>query len=199
MFDAIEIWARDYQFSIAAISAISTALAVVVSLGIALHSARGTRTKLRAAINQSTIIHETIEDSPLYITVSITNTGTFPLRIPRFYFFWKVPFQRHLFLITVMDAGQHDPLVPVQQYPITLDPRTSASLFLSPYETFRTVIADMKQQLPWHGKLLFRLISANITTDDGAVFKAQISKEIRHDLRSIKAAPDPRRAAVAQT
>lgn len=189
MIDAIEVWARDYQFTIAAVSAISTALAVVVSLGISIHSTRAMRTKLRASVNLNIIIHETIEIPPRYITCGITNIGTLPLRIPQYYFSWKVPFQRYSFLITVMDAGRHDPLVPVKQYPLTLEPRMSVTLFISSFETFQSELARVKYDLPWHGRLLFPLMGARVTTDDGVLVGARIDKEIRRAIFEIKAVP----------
>src|SRR5262249_32846397 len=78
-----------------------TLAAVVTSLVLAWNARRADRTQLRAVANLMTIFHPTIDPktAPEFLTVSITNQGKWPLRIPSTFFYWKVPFKRGVMLI----------------------------------------------------------------------------------------------------
>src|SRR5260221_5270400 len=91
MFEWIEQFCKAHERTIAAIEAVSTFSAVVVSLALASMAQRANRTKLKAYLNRSFIMHSSIDPNnrPKYITVGITNTGVMPLRIPLASFHWR--------------------------------------------------------------------------------------------------------------
>src|SRR5262249_10307588 len=97
----IEEFFEAHQHTIAAIAAAGTVGAVVTSLWLAWSARRADRTKLRAVANLMTLFHPSIDPkaAPEFLTVSITNQGKWPLRIPTNFFYWKVPFKRGVILI----------------------------------------------------------------------------------------------------
>jgi exosortase/archaeosortase len=87
----IEEFFKAHQYTIQAIAAAGALAAVVVSLALASSARRADRTRLEAVANLMTIFHPTIDPktAPEFLTVSITNHGKWPLRIPTNFFYWK--------------------------------------------------------------------------------------------------------------
>jgi len=149
MLGWIEQSATLHQHTIAALGAISTFLAVLVSLGLALISLRSNRTRIKGNIGVSFIHHELLAGSPPpeYITVSITNVGLLPAIIPMAYFYWKVAFHKSYWLINPLDFVGLPPLVPRRVYPTEIRPRASETFFLSEIEVFRSSMAEGFQRV----------------------------------------------------
>jgi hypothetical protein len=80
----LEQFSEVNQHTIAALGAISTSAAVVVSLVLALIAQRSSRTRINARAAVSVMIHSTLEGKPKpkYVTVAITNVGLMPAMIP---------------------------------------------------------------------------------------------------------------------
>jgi hypothetical protein len=144
-FDAI---LGHYPHLVAALEAVSTFGAVVVSLTLAVLAHRGNRTKLRARLYVAQLFHEGIDHTnrPEYIALVITNTGMLPLRIPFAFFYWNVPFKRSVALIMPLDyfAGA-DPHLAARHYPIEIHPRTSETIYLSTSRAMRENFKQMRQ------------------------------------------------------
>lgn len=178
-----------YQHTIAALGAAGTLAAVVVSLFIAL---RSSRTRVKASVQVSFIVHQTLKSKPKpeYITVTITNIGLMPATIPMGFFQWKLPFHREYWQIIPWDYGGHDPWVPQRVYPTEIKPRSSQTFFLQEIETFRAQTAEFLQPL-WLARWRVRFIKAIIRTDDGQLFKAKLDNGVRRKFpkmaRSAKA------------
>jgi hypothetical protein len=93
MLNWLEQFSEANQHTIAALGAISTFSAVVVSLVLASIAQRSSRTRINARTAVSVILHSTLEGKPKpkYVTVAITNVGLMPVMIPLSFFHWKVP------------------------------------------------------------------------------------------------------------
>src|SRR5271169_218507 len=127
MLDAIEQFSRSHAFTIAAFGVLSTFLAVIVSLALALLSSRAIRTRLRASVEIYTIAHDTLDpkNPPRYLAVDITNTGAMPLRVPLSFLRWKLPLRRNVWLLDPLDSYSGDPLIAQKKYPVEIAPRAS--------------------------------------------------------------------------
>jgi hypothetical protein len=82
MVDDIEAFCTAHSHTISAIEALSTLLAVIISLTLAYRASLADKTNLKAGLEISTILHPSISPNPRFVVVSITNTGVFPPQIP---------------------------------------------------------------------------------------------------------------------
>jgi hypothetical protein len=175
------------QHTIAALGAISTLAAVVVSLVLALIAQRSNRTRINARATVSVMLHSTLEGrpKPKYVTVTITNVGLMPVMIPFSFFHWKMPFKGGSWMINPWDYSQHDPWVPQRTYPAEIRPRGSATFFLSEIDRFRSTMAEMLQEVR-HLRWRVRFIKAIVLTDDGKIFKVKLDRTIRRELAKVR-------------
>jgi hypothetical protein len=182
----LERFSDTHQHTIAALEATSTFGAVVVSLALALLAHRSSRTRIRAWVKVSFIVHQTLEGKPKpeYLTVTLTNIGLMPANISMGFFQWKLPFHREYWLITPWDYARHDHWVPQRVYPTEIKPRSSQTFFLQDIATFRFTMAECLQPI-WLAPWRIRFIKAIIRTDDGQLFKAKLDSEVRRALTKI--------------
>jgi hypothetical protein len=182
----LERFSDTHQHTIAALEAVSTFAAVVVSLVLALLAHRSSRTRIKAWVNVSFIAHQTLEGKPKpeYLTVRVTNIGLMPVSISMGFFQWKLPFHREYWQITPWDYARHDPWVPQRVYPTEIKPRSSQTFFLQDIATFRSTMAESLQPI-WLARWRIRFIKAIICTDDGQLFEAKLDKEVRRALPKI--------------
>jgi hypothetical protein len=183
MLNWLEQFSAANQHTIAALGAISTFAAVVVSLVLASIAQRSSRTRIRASATVSLILHSTLKEKPKpeYITVEITNVGLMPAMIPFSFFHWKMPFSRGYWMVNPWDSAQHDPWVPMRTYPAEIRPRASATFFLSEIDVFRSTMAEKLQEVR-HLRWRARFIKAIVRTDDGKLFKVKLDKPIQREL-----------------
>jgi len=183
----IEKFFEAYQHTIAAIGAVSTFLAVFVSLALALVAQRSSRTRIKATVTVSVILHESLGGMPKpeYVTVTITNVGLMSVMIPFSFFHWKVPFKRGYWTVNPWDSSQHDPWIPARNYPVEIRPCGSTTFFLSEIAVFRATMAEKLQEVR-HLRWRINFMKAIVRTDDGKIFKVKIDKTIRPELANAK-------------
>src|SRR5262249_29762103 len=176
----IEEFFKAHQHTIAAIAAAGTLAAVVTSLVLAWNARRADRTQLRAVANLMTIFHPTIDPktAPEFLTVSITNQGKWPLRIPSTFFYWKVPFKLGVMLIMPLDLASSR-WIPKKNYPTEVAARTSESFYISDLPTFQQEVKRMRGADTFADRIRFRFIKGFVQTDDGETFRVKLSPEIR--------------------
>ena len=131
MLNQLEQLSESYQHTIAALGAISTFAAVVVSLLLASIAQRSRRTRIKARARVSVIHHSTLAgmSKPKYVAVEITNVGLMPAVIPFSYFHWKVPLHSGYWMMNPWDYVEHDPWVAKRTYPFEIRPRRSETFF----------------------------------------------------------------------
>jgi hypothetical protein len=185
MFATIEEFCKSHEYTTAAIGAFSTLAAVVVSLALAFLSLRATKTRLRADLAMSIIIHNTLNrnNPPTYLTVSITNIGNMALRVPFSFFRWRLPMGRGVWLVNPLDSYGTDPLIPRKYYPVELAPRASQTFYVSDVATFKLSVGQMRKGASLIDRVRFRFIKAIILSDDGRTFAAKIRTNVRKHLR----------------
>jgi hypothetical protein len=107
---SLEHFLEAHQHTTAALEAVSTFAAVVISLVLALLAYRSSRTRIRAWVQVQFIFHPTLDgrSKPEYVTVTITNIGVMPASIPVSFFAWKVPFYSDYLQVLPWDYAQHD-------------------------------------------------------------------------------------------
>jgi hypothetical protein len=179
---SIENFLSEYPHIVSAFGALSTFAAVVVSLMIALWAQRTNRTKLTARIYVADIVLQGVEpeNSPQYITVSITNTGTMPLRIPFSFLYWKMPFQwRIVHLVVPLDSFGGDRHIRQRSYPVSIEPRSNERFYVGTPELVRESMVEKWQKYRWRLYFLRRFIRFMVETEDGYRYKATMSVELR--------------------
>jgi hypothetical protein len=131
MLNWLEQLSEANQHTIAALGAISTFAAVVVSLLLASIAQRSNRTRIKARARVGVIFHPTLEGkpNPEYVMVTITNVGLMPVMIPLDFFRWIMPFKSGFWLITPWDYSLHNAWVPQRTYPAEIRPRGSETFF----------------------------------------------------------------------
>lgn len=177
----IELFFGKYVNSISALSAVSTFAAVMVSLLLAM---RGEKTRMSVGVTSTFLIHDMIapHNRPNFLSVSITNKGSLPLRVPYSFFCWKVPFCRYRWMISPLDSFSGiSPFVTQKRYPVKIEPKHSESFFLSDKATFRSEMKKSLTQLPFPTISAY-FIKAEIRADDGTKCYAKISKGIRQEI-----------------
>jgi len=92
MLNWLEQLSETYQHVIAALGAISTFAAVVVSLVLASIAQRSSRTRIKARAMVSVMLHSTLEGKPKprYVTVTITNVALMSVMIPFSFFHSRI-------------------------------------------------------------------------------------------------------------
>jgi hypothetical protein len=122
--DRLEHFLDHYPHIIAAVEAISTFGAVVVSLSLAFAARRSHNTRLRARVQRTTVTSSALSRFPVYVyvSVSITNTGILPLRFSPSFLQLKVPFRRTTWMIRVLEDLQTDLLIPQKTFPVEIVP-----------------------------------------------------------------------------
>ncbi len=185
MMSDIETLFTNYQHTIEAIGAVSTFAAVVASLFLARSSSKS-KIEAYTSIMIFTQGDGVKRDNPHFLTVSITNTGLTPVRIPFAFFCWKFPFKSGSFLITPLDyVGAN--LINRKVYPFKIEAKHSELFFLSDLETLRSEMSKVAQDIcPF--QLLF--IRAKVGTEDGTVISAKISKDLRKEFKKIAKLPN---------
>jgi hypothetical protein len=183
MFDALERFTTQYQHAIAAVGVLSTLAAVVVSLWLGLYAVRAHRSKLRALLTVTTLFPHGVA-GPRFVTTEITNVGTLPLRIPFSHFRVRLPLQRGSTMFQPLDAFGHE-LVPKHSYPVTIQPNSSASFFISGEDELRDKLADFRQKLGILGKLRYKWLAFYVLTDDGRWFRCRLDQTVLNVLSKV--------------
>jgi hypothetical protein len=131
MLNSLEQVSAANQHTIAALGAISTFAAVVVSLVLASIAQRSSRTRIRASATVSVSLHPTLKgkSNPKYVTVTITNFGLMPAMIPTRFSIGNCDLGRGYWMVNPWDSEQHDPWVPKRSYPAEIRPRASITFF----------------------------------------------------------------------
>jgi hypothetical protein len=173
-----------YPHIVSALEALSTFAAVVVSLVIALWAQRANRTKLIASMFVADLVMEGLQTPPQYVTVSITNTGIMPLRIPLAFLYWKLPLVWGIsFLISPLDFFGGDPYVIQKSYPVEIPPRANEHFHVGTPELQRREMLEAWKHYRWRLYFLRRFIRFKVETEDGQRFRVKISKDIRDIMR----------------
>ena len=202
MTDQIEKLARDHQFTILALTAVGTLLAVATSIFIAWLGARSNRTQLRAAVFFSRVIQPGVpnENPPRYLSVNVTNTGVLPLSLEFDFFNWRVPFAGEYASVVPLDAYPEGAIIPnvgrVAQviYPVEIAPRSSKRFRMSDVATFQGNALEMRARLKWFGGLRLSRVSAVAITSDKKRFRVSMSPEIRREFFAAARTAAPRPA-----
>lgn len=182
----IEIFFKDHQHTLAALAALSTLAAVVVSLVVTYISQRSNRTRIKANVTVNLILHSSLEGKPQpkYICVSVTNLGIMPATIQFAFFCWKLPFERGSFLVNPLDFYGDD-WFPKRTYPIEIKPRSSVMVCLSEISVFREMCRDKIIGNRVFNRFRFRFMRAIVVTDDSKIFKVRLDRSLRKELRAI--------------
>ncbi len=184
--ERLEHFLGQYPHLIAGLEAISTFAAVVVSLSLASAARRANNTRLRARVQKSVLVSESLgPQRPTYVTVNITNTGILPLRIPLSFFVLKVPFKRTNWLMMVLDSFGTDRLIPQKRYPVEIAPRANGSFYVGEVATFRKSFQEMVMSTNGVTRFLFRFARVLVVSDDGLRFKATIDENVRQELKQL--------------
>jgi hypothetical protein len=190
MFNELEEFFKAHEHTVAAVEAISTFGAVVVSLALALAAQRANRTRVKARARIGVMLHSTLEGKakPTYVTIFVRNAGIMPVMIPFAFFHWKVPFSHSGWTLNPWDYSQGDEWVPQKRYPVEIKPRSSESFFLAEISVFRSELHKIFVGANLFERCRLRLLRARIITDDDMIFNVKLEPSLRKELRSLRAA-----------
>ena len=178
----IDDFLGQYAHIVSAIGAISTFAAVVVSLMIALWAQRANRTNLVASIYVADLILEgvAVTKPPQYITVSITNIGTMPLRIPFMFLSCRLPFQwRTAFALSPLDFFKGDPYIRQRSYPAEIPPRANECFYVGTPDLQKKEAIEIWKKYWWRFYFFRWFVRFRVETEDGYRFQVKMSKEVR--------------------
>lgn len=171
---------------VSALEAIGTFAAVVTSLALALVAQRANRTRLEATACIGEIKGGTVqtEAPPRYLTVTISNMGLLPLRIPFAFFSFKIPLRRGCLAVLPLDAAG-DAFLPKRIYPVLLQSRTKEWFSLTTERKLYDSLAEAWRNEPNWRKPLFRWMHAVVVTEDARRCKVNLPKDIRQKIAAI--------------
>lgn len=184
----LEVFFRNHQYTIAALSMIGTFSAVVVALFSSIAALRASRSRISAIASINIILHSSLvgKDKPTYLVVSIRNLGTMPVHIPMGFFHWKLPFKKGLFEVLPLDHAAVDEWVAQRKYPVEIKPRGSDTFFLSDFAMFEEYAKkDFIGASLW-SRVVSHFISAFVFTDEGRLFKVKFDSSLRKHLASLR-------------
>ena len=178
MSGTIEAFCTSYEHTIDAVGAISTLLAVVVSLFLAHRATISDNTKLVATLQISTVLHPAINPHPRFFVVSVTNTGKHPIQIPFDFFRWNVPLRRRQWVILPIDSTGIAGVIPEKTYPFEIKPRSRETFYMSEAGAFVDQMKGIKKEQGRLSHLLFFLKTASVRTTDGMTFRPKGDRTI---------------------
>ncbi|MGB6175341.1 MAG: hypothetical protein WBF43_03130 [Methylocella sp.] len=184
----LEEFCKAHEHTIAALGAISTFLAVIVSLVLAFASRRASRTQVNACALICSIDHPTLDrkNRPKYVRVDVRNTGIMPVMIPFSFFYWRMPFRRSMWIAIPLDFSQTDKWVRQKTYPVEIKPRASESFFVSVISRLRCNFRDdIFAGANFLDRCRFYFLSARLVTDDGKIFNVKMGRTLRKELRAL--------------
>ena len=123
----MEEFFKNYQYTFHALSAIATAISVIVALIFSYIASISNRPKIQASINSKININTNEE----VLFVSIRNIGAFPIQINYGFLSFKYPFKKGGFWFPNMESHN--------QYPITITPNHAMN--------FTAPISNLKDRL----------------------------------------------------
>ena len=194
MLGALEDIAREQQFTIHALTAFGTLAAVIVSLCVAIWGQRAQRTKLRASVAVHTMIHDSIPagERPKFICVTILNVGNSPLWIGMSFFYFRMPFQREMLLLTPMDYSAAHEHVPQRTYPTEIPPRRSEFFFMTTLPMFKQEMSrTMPKSSGWLSRYRWWRLRAVVVSADGREFACKMERSMRTQLRALRSGITP--------
>ena len=99
MLETIEEFCKTHEHTIAAIEAISTLAAVIISLTLAHRATIANRTQLVARLMITTLSmpNSPVQVGPKFIVASIRNIGILPCQIQLGFLCWKPPFRGFIY------------------------------------------------------------------------------------------------------
>jgi hypothetical protein len=183
MWKIVEQFCKDHEKTIEFCQAGFTLLAVIVSLGIARSARKATNTRLQARVQTEVIKHDALSKYPTYVSVSITNVGILPMRIPMSYFQLKVPLRRTNWII---EHSPNELLMPPKQFPVEILPHARDKFYPVEINSFRDAFHKMVRAAGWGTRFLFRFVKATVVTDDGMRFTAIVDRDIRRVLEECR-------------
>ncbi len=179
----IEAFFSDYKNTISALGAMSTLAVVITSVWLA---KRSEKTRLKAKVYGSVIMHNGMDlnNPPKFISVNVVNMGNTAIRIPFSFFCWEVPFCKQQWYINPMDhfGGVHA-IIPKKMYPVRIDSKHSETFIISDRATFHSEMTNAFQQIKFLSTLRANFIKASVSTEDGMIFRASISNELKKELK----------------
>jgi hypothetical protein len=190
VFDQLETFSREHQYTISALGVVGTFCAVIVSLTVALIAQRSNRTQIMAYVSKSVIHHSTLEGKvkPTYVTVHIKNKGLLPVAIPFSFFHWRVPFRRDGWIVNPWDYSQGDDWIPQRRYPFEIKARAAETFFLADIETFRSETQKLFAGNTFVERCGLHFLRARVITDDGLIFDAKLDRSIQKEISAIRSA-----------
>jgi hypothetical protein len=188
MFAELEDFFKAHEHTVAALEAVSTLAVVVVSVTLALLAQRANRTKIKAFVSMSVMLHSTLEGKPkpTYVTVFIRNVGVMPVMIPFSFFHWKAPFKAGGWTVNPWDYSAGDEWVPQKRYPIEIKPRSSETFFLAEKSVFRSTMLEMLSGANFIDRCRFRFLRARVVTDDNKLFDVKTDCTLHKELRLLR-------------
>lgn len=200
-FQCVEGFFKAYQYTFEALGAIGTLLAVIISLFFGYRSLKTGETNISASVYVSTLVTKEPNESKqtakgTYITVSITNQGIFPVRIPFYFFAYNSLIRQKGFgyaVVNPLDGFNVDPYIPKKIYPFIIEPKRNETFFAGNESELITNIVDsfyksknnltklsIKRYIPL--LLYIYFIRIKIRTEDGKLFNAKIDKKLRKEI-----------------
>jgi hypothetical protein len=183
MWKTVEQFCKDHEKTIEFCQAAFTLLAVIVSLGIARSARKATNTRLRVRLQTEVIKRDALSKYPTYVTISITNTGILPIRIPISYFQLKVPLRQENWII---EHSPNELLIPPKQFPVEILPHATEKFYPVEINSFRYTFHEIVRATGWGTRILFRFVKATVVTDDGMRFTAIVDGDIRRVLEECR-------------
>ena len=97
--------------------------------------------------------------------------------------------------MTLLVDTEGDGIVNPRQYPFALAPNTSTTVFLSSISRFRENVAGILAGARFGPRLAARLVRAYVYTNDGSLFRATISGNVRKELKLVAGKTPPKHVA----
>ncbi len=170
--NAVEAFFADYEKTIAALGAISTLAAVIVSLYLARKSES---IRLRASVAVWTSV-EGREITGKAIHVRVVNVGLRSAFIPAWFFHYKIPFAKNNIAIT----PAHNAVA------FELLPGKSVLVNLQDLEVFHSSMQRvLSQDLKYLIGLRLRLMKGFIHTEGGESFRAKFEPSIKKEILNV--------------
>lgn len=179
----MEQFFKDYEYTIAAISAVATVLAVVISLWVTLLNGNAHRTRLRADASIRMIVVREIDQAqwPYYLVVSVTNVGLMRAKLDMNFMNWRAPYGKRHFMVVPHDT-RGDLYVPPKQYPLTIEPNESVTVFVSTLAQFDTLFEDRFVGTGLK-KFLAKFMTAHVWTVDGRRFPIKLDAGVKKKIQ----------------
>ena len=177
----LEVWLGQHAHVVSAVEAVSTFLAVIVSLSLWWFTKRETKAKVTAEFSIG------IGESGTHVGITIINKGHRVVRFSGLFFEWRVPFMRRQSVVLLANKINSE-VIQRKDSGILVESGQMCSVYLWELTEFNDVIlvemSRIKSEMRWFRNWRIRGLGARLRSEERDEFKVKFARTIHDTIKT---------------